>query len=267
MNFLMKNTVTKGDNMQVIENINACKKLRRTFSGTLGFVPTMGALHAGHVSLIECARQENNLVMVSIFVNPLQFNDEKDFQSYPDTLISDKDLLESLAVDYVLVPQQKDIYPLQSKFTITTDHVFANCMEGKCRPGHFEGVLTVVLKLLNIVSPDKAYFGEKDFQQYMIIKSMVDDLFLDVEIVACPIICEQSGLPLSSRNSLLSVKQKQLAELASIIIHEINFETLADCKNELVSLGVKIEYLEIKDGRVFSAIRIAGIRLIDNFSL
>ena len=253
--------------MKVIESIKGWRIERKELSGSVGFVPTMGALHVGHASLIERARRENDHVVVSIFVNPLQFNEATDYQNYPKTLAADRALLESLGVDYLFLPQESTIYPVQGNFTLKADHVMARILEGEQRPGHFEGVLTVVLKLLNIVTANRAYFGEKDFQQYVLIESMTQYLFLDVDIIPCATVREQSSLPFSSRNKLLSSPQKNLAAQAAQIIHEISAATIADSKKELQDLGFVVEYLEIVDERVFSAIRIGEVRLIDNFVL
>ena len=177
---------------------------------SIGFVPTMGALHAGHRSLVEKARRECGTVVVSVFVNPTQFNDKNDLRNYPRTPEADSAILEAAGADYVLMPSVDEIYPepdtRQFDFGLV-DKV----MEGATRPGHFNGVAQVVSRLFDIVKPAKAYFGEKDFQQIAVIKAMVEQLNLDVEIVECPIIRDEDGLALSSRNTLLDEAHRKVA--------------------------------------------------------
>lgn len=192
-------------------------------SGTIGFVPTMGALHKGHLSLVTQSVAENMVTVVSIFVNPTQFNDPKDLEKYPRTLETDLKLLETTGCDVVFAPNAKEIYPEQDtrKFDFG---LLETVMEGKHRPGHFNGVAQVVSKLFDIVMPDKAYFGLKDFQQLAIIKNLVKKLNLQIEIISCSIIREANGLAMSSRNELLSKEQR---ENASTI-----FETLSEAKEQ-----------------------------------
>ena len=177
---------------------------------TIGFVPTMGALHQGHISLVERARKECDVVVVSVFVNPTQFNDKNDLRNYPRTPEADAAMLEAAGVDLVLFPSVEEIYPepdtRQFDFGLT-DKV----MEGATRPGHFNGVAQVVSRLFAIVEPHKAYFGEKDFQQIAVIRAMVAQLALDVEIIDCAIVRDSDGLALSSRNTLLTPEHRQAA--------------------------------------------------------
>ena len=176
----------------------------------VGFVPTMGALHAGHRSLVERARRENDTVVVSVFVNPTQFNDKNDLRNYPRTPEADCAILEAAGADIVFMPSVEDIYPEPD----TREFDFGmvdKVMEGATRPGHFNGVAQVVSRLFAIVEPKKAYFGEKDFQQIAVIKAMVKQLGLDVEIVECPIIRDVDGLALSSRNTLLTPEYRAAA--------------------------------------------------------
>lgn len=168
----------------------------------IGFVPTMGALHQGHRSLVEKARKECKVVVVSVFVNPTQFNDKTDLRNYPRTPEADAALLEAAGADFVLMPSVEEIYPEPDTRVFDFGQI-DKVMEGATRPGHFNGVAQVVSRLFNMVNPAKAYFGEKDFQQIAIIKAMVNQLGLDVEIVECPIIRDTDGLALSSRNTLL----------------------------------------------------------------
>ncbi len=234
---------------------------------TIGFVPTMGALHVGHEALMKKAIDENDISIVSIFVNPLQFNDSSDYEQYPNTLDADITMLEKLGVDALILPNEQEMYAQENKYMIAAEHPYLDIFEGAHRPGHFKGVLTIVLKLLNLVSAGNAYFGEKDYQQYRLIKAMAEDLFLKTNIVACETIRENSGLPYSSRNKLLSKDEHLLAEQVSKMIQQVNSQTILSIKQKLLKLGIKMDYLEIKDNRVFSAIKINAIRLIDNFSL
>ncbi len=238
--------------------INEVKK-----DGTIGFVPTMGALHQGHISLVKKAVAENKTVVVSIFVNPTQFNDPKDLERYPRTLDNDLKLLEPSACDIVFAPNAKEVYPQPDtrKFNFG---LLETVMEGKHRPGHFNGVAQVVSKLFDMVPADKAYFGLKDFQQLAIIKNMVKQFNLPIEIVPCPIIREENGLAMSSRNELLTAEERQNAALI--------FETLSEAKeligeksvNELTKWVVEtinknpfltVEYFEIVDNEQLQAIK------------
>ena len=176
----------------------------------IGFVPTMGALHEGHRSLVERARQECEVVVVSVFVNPTQFNDKEDLRRYPRTPEADMAILEAAGADYVFMPTVEEVYP-EPDTRIFDFGLIDKVMEGATRPGHFNGVAQVVSRLFDMVNPAKAYFGEKDFQQIAVIKAMVDQLKLDVEIVECPIIRDADGLALSSRNTLLTPEHRAAA--------------------------------------------------------
>jgi pantoate--beta-alanine ligase len=176
----------------------------------VGFVPTMGYLHAGHLSLVSRARAENNSVVVSIFVNPTQFGPHEDFQHYPRDLNRDLGLLESAQVDVVFTPAVEEIYPAGASTTIEVESL-SSILEGASRPGHFRGVATVVCKLLHLVQPTRAYFGEKDYQQLQVIQRMVHDLRMPVEVVGCPTIREPDALAMSSRNVYLSRPERQAA--------------------------------------------------------
>ena len=189
--------------MKTFYTVNELKQELSTVARQdVGFVPTMGALHAGHRSLVEKARRECKVVVVSVFVNPTQFNDKNDLRNYPRTPEEDAAMLEAAGADYVLMPSVEEIYPEPDTRQFDFG-LIDKVMEGATRPGHFNGVAQVVSRLFDIVSPAKAYFGEKDFQQIAVIKAMVKQLNLDVEIVECPIIRGEDGLALSSRNTLL----------------------------------------------------------------
>jgi len=228
---------------------------------TIGFVPTMGALHVGHGSLIRKSREENKISVVSIYVNPTQFNDPEDFRNYPVTLESDLKILEELGVDYLFLPAFREMYPDEYKFFVD-ETALSRLLCGASRPGHFRGVLTVVMKLLNIIKADRAYFGEKDYQQYLLIKGMAEAFFLGTEIVPMPVIREESGLALSSRNRLLDEKSKQKAPefhrlLSAAIPKEEVFRLLE-------KEGFAVDYVEEIGNRRFGAVFLGGIRLIDN---
>jgi len=204
--------------MKILKKITECKSVVNNLKKKgfiTGFVPTMGFLHEGHLSLIKMARKECGRVFISIFVNPTQFGPGEDFEKYPRDIKRDISLAEKGGTDYIFYPTAKEMYDTDFKTSIEVKEL-GSIMCGKYRPGHFAGVATVVLKLLNIVRPDKAYFGQKDYQQLVIIKRMVDDLNLDVEIIGGPTIRENDGLALSSRNKYLSVEERKNA----IILYE-----------------------------------------------
>jgi len=195
--------------MKVIETIAEIRKARKKLGETVGFVPTMGYLHEGHITLVSRARKENESVIVSIFVNPTQFGPKEDFKSYPRDTGRDLAMLKPLT-DIVFMPQDTEMYP-ENYDTWVTPGEIATRLEGAVRPGHFRGVDTVVAKLFNIVHPDKAYFGQKDAQQLAIIKRMVDDLNMPLEVIACPTVREADGLAMSSRNVYLNREHRKAA--------------------------------------------------------
>lgn len=253
--------------VQVLNSLQAWKELKKSYSGqSIGFVPTMGNLHLGHLSLCKRSIEENDVTVVSIYVNPTQFNDPKDLEKYPKTLQQDLDLLESLEkVDYCLVLNDKEMYADDFCYRVS-EHQLSLELEGAFRPGHFTGMLTVVLKLLLAVSPGKAYFGEKDYQQYQLIQGMKKAFFMDCEIIPCVTIRETSGLAFSSRNGLLSSEQRLLADKFASIFVQKNLP-IEEIRAKLLSLGLKIDYLEDKQQRRLVAVRIGGIRLLDNYAL
>ncbi|MEN2986249.1 MAG: pantoate--beta-alanine ligase [Thermodesulfovibrionaceae bacterium] len=179
---------------------------------SIGFVPTMGALHEGHLSLVRRARNENDVVVVSIFVNPIQFAEGEDYEKYPRDLEGDKQKLEKLEVNYLFYPDVQNLYP-EGYSTYVTVEKLSDKLCGRFRSGHFRGVATIVCKLFNIVRPTRAYFGQKDYQQTLIIKRMVEDLDFDVDIIICPTVRELDGLAMSSRNLYLNEKERQAATL------------------------------------------------------
>ena len=200
--------------MDIVVTLDELRFARRKLKAPVGLVPTMGFLHAGHLSLVKCAKQEVASVVVSIFVNPAQFGPHEDLAKYPRDLKRDLQMLESAGVDLVWTPTDEVIYPPGYQTWVTVDEV-TKPLEGAMRPGHFRGVATVVAKLFNAVQPQKAYFGQKDAQQAVVIRQMSKDLDFPVEIVVCPIMREPDGLAMSSRNVYLSVKERKAATVLS----------------------------------------------------
>ena len=235
---------------------------RRALAGrSIGFIPTMGALHRGHASLVERCRGESEIVVVSIFVNPSQFNDPKDLERYPRTLKSDLALLENLGADEVIVPSASEFYPNGYRFRVEPNSG-AQVMEGAYRPGFLQGVMTVVLKLLGMVRPDRAYFGEKDYQQLKVITDMVQEFFIPTKIIPCPTVREESGLAESSRNMLLS---PEAGEKAAWLFRALTIAANpAEARAILHAQGFVVEYVEECWGRRFAAAFLEGVRLIDN---
>lgn len=253
----------------------------------VGFVPTMGALHEGHISLINRAKKDNDIVVSSVFVNPIQFNNPTDLEKYPRTPERDIEKLEQAGCDAVFMPSVDEMYPEK----VEEHYDFGDLervMEGACRPGHFNGVAIVVRKLFEIVTPDRAYFGEKDFQQLAIIKKMVRNLNMNLEIVPCPIIRENDGLAMSSRNVRLNEKERAIAPQIYATLNDA-----ASHKNEMTPAELRqyaldkfgtikefdVEYVEITDeinlksienwnecehARIFVALQLGPVRLIDN---
>ncbi len=276
--------------MEIVRTVSWMKQIGRAArqeDRVLGFVPTMGALHKGHASLIQAAKAQCSPVVVSIFVNPKQFGPSEDFQKYPRTLESDRALLESLGVDYLFAPPAEEIYP-KSFRTLVDVEGLSNRLEGRSRPGHFQGVATVVLKLFEIVQPRFAYFGRKDAQQCRVVQQMAADLNLDTEIVVSPIVREPDGLALSSRNAYLSPDDRRAATALSRSLEAVKAEIGAgqrDVAHLIAAVrrlldsepGVKTDYVEIVDAESFEpvtllrnrclvliAARVGKTRLIDN---
>lgn len=231
---------------------------------TIGFVPTMGALHKGHIALVKKSLKQNDITVVSIFVNPTQFNNKEDLQNYPVTIKSDIKILNEMNVNYLLLPKYKDLYPDDFKYKIIeTD--FSKMLCGRFRPGHFDGVLTVVMKLFNIIKPDRAYFGEKDYQQLELIRGMVRSFFMDIKIVSVPTVRDKDGLALSSRNLRLSAIQRQLApRFPEILKSDLPIKQI---KSKLTREGFKVEYVEQIGNRRFAAVYLGKVRLIDNVKI
>lgn len=249
----------------VIKKINGWKEIRSSLNDkTIGFVPTMGALHEGHLSLIRKSIEENDVTIVSIFVNPTQFNDKTDFDNYLVTFDSDLEKLEAERVDYLFYPDYKEIYNDDFRYEVNEKEL-SKILCGASRPGHFTGVLTIVMKLLNIIRPEKAYFGEKDYQQYLLIKGMAEAFILDCEIIPLPLIREEDGLAMSSRNKLLTEDERKLAPK---FYEQLNSgKPINEIKRSLKNDGFIIDYVEEIDNRRFGAVYLGKVRLIDNVKI
>lgn len=254
---------------------------------SVGFIPTMGSLHAGHLSLVEASKNGNDLTVVSIFVNPAQFESAEDFQNYPKNLANDLEILQGKNVEAVFAPEAVEMFPMDYETTVSLEKL-SGYLCGPFRPGHFRGVAAVVLKLFHLVLPARAYFGEKDYQQLRIIQKMVQDLSLDVEIVDCPTIREKDGLAMSSRNSLLSKDERKEAV---VLYQALGKGKEAILRGEKDAAGIKkimretvvrfssiaLDYAEVShpvtleplrtinsDALLAAAGRIGKVRLIDN---
>lgn len=273
--------------MNVIDTIAGIREIRRTLKGTVGFVPTMGYLHEGHISLVKQARLENDISTVSIFVNPTQFGPNEDFKTYPRDINRDLKMLEPYT-DIVFIPSDKEMYPEKYDTWVEVKGI-TEVLEGAIRPGHFKGVTTVVSKLFNIMQPDKAYFGQKDAQQVAVIKKMVKDLNMPLEIVVCPTVREPDGLAMSSRNTYLTPQQRKAApvlykalERARVMVMDEGERNVSVIRREMTELINKeplanIEYISFADNEtlkevhqvkqpmlVSMAVKFGRTRLIDN---
>ncbi len=251
--------------MRTITSIKTFQQIRKTLNAsTIGFVPTMGALHQGHTSLVERSVTECDLTILSIFLNPTQFNNPEDLNVYPITLKQDLDRAEQAGVDIVLLPEYEEIYSDDFRFQLSEDR-FSKQLCGAHREGHFTGVLTVVMKLLNIVKADKAFFGEKDYQQLQLVKDMVQAFFLDVDIVGCETIREIDGLAMSSRNTHLKKDERALAPVLHQLISEEAPDDIVAC--QLKRYGFEVDYIKTIAGRRYAAAMLGRVRLIDNIQL
>ena len=276
--------------MQVVGPISEIRALRQQLNGTVGFVPTMGYLHKGHLALVKQARLENSSVIVSVYVNPTQFGSREDFGAYPRELNRDLELLREEGVDIVFVPSDDEMYPPEHSSWVDVEKVTER-LEGASRPGHFRGVATVVAKLFNIVQPTRAYFGQKDAQQVVVIKRMVADLNLGMDIVVVPTVREKDGLAMSSRNIYLSTGERQAAtilfkaltlalqlrlggendanKLREQMTSLVQKETLAQIAYISIADAETLEELNLIDRPALAslAVRIGKTRLIDNMPL
>lgn len=242
------------DIIRTVNNITEVCNIARQEGKTIGLVPTMGALHAGHVSLIERARKENDIVVVSVFVNPTQFNNPEDLRTYPRTEEADCEKLESAGVDYAFIPTVEEIYPVEDTRVFDLGPV-ADVMEGAMRPGHFNGVAQIVSRLFAMTNPTRAYFGEKDFQQIAVIRRMAEiEGFNELEIIDCPIKREDDGLAMSSRNVRLTAQQRKVApNIHKILVSSVGLsstntvnETIKYVVDEINSFEeMEVEYYQI----------------------
>jgi len=250
--------------MKIIKTVRELKELRKEMRGSVGFVPTMGTLHAGHLKLVEKSISDNEQTIVTIFVNPAQFNEKEDFDNYPNHFDSDVEKLKNIGADILFYPSAKEIYPDDYMYKVN-EKEYSLLLCGQNRPGHFDGVLTVILKFLNIIKPNTAYFGKKDYQQYLLIKNMVEAFFIDTEIIGLPTVREESGLAMSSRNKRLSPKGFELAgKMNKLMKDESDLEKI---RAELESIGIEIDYLEDIKERRYIAAKIEKVRLIDNVQI
>lgn len=253
--------------MITFENNKDLIRWRRALSEQrqVGFIPTMGALHQGHLSLIEKARRECDQVAVSIFVNPTQFNDPKDLEHYPRPLNEDLALLENAGVQVAFIPSAEEIYADKYRFELN-EKENSSVLCGASRPGHFNGVLTVVLKLFHLVQPHRAYFGEKDFQQLQLIRDMTQALFMPIEIIAGPTVREPDGLAMSSRNRRLSPAERDIAPRLYRHLQNTT-KPLDETRKDMEADGFRVDYLEDHWGRRFVAAFLGSVRLIDNVEI
>ncbi|MDR2814750.1 MAG: pantoate--beta-alanine ligase [Prevotellaceae bacterium] len=279
--------------MKVVKTIQELRQLlteEKSQGKTVGFVPTMGALHRGHLSLVQRCKKECGVAVVSIFVNPTQFNDRGDLERYPRTLAADVQLLQAASCDVAFAPSEKEIYP-EPDTRIFDFGLLDKVMEGERRPGHFNGVAQVVSRLFDAVKPDCAYFGEKDFQQLAVVSEMVRQLGLPVEIVRCPIVREADGLALSSRNALLTPEQRAAAPIIAKTLFaavdrvcDVDLAALKKFVEDSINADerLKVEYFEVVCARTLQpvasldddcakqaciAVHAGKIRLIDNVRL
>lgn len=276
----------------VVKTVKSLRKVVadwRKRRATIALVPTMGALHAGHISLVKIAKRSAKKVVVSIFVNPTQFGPNEDFSRYPRTLAADLDKLTEAGADLVFLPDAGEIYPADFATMLKPAGPAAAGLDDKFRPGHFDGVATVVAKLFTSVTPDIAIFGQKDYQQLQVIKTMARDLHLPVKVVGAPIIREKDGLALSSRNVYLSTEERAAAPVLHRVLKETakaistggNIErALSNGREKILSAGFKLDYLEARDAatlampsnnkaklRILVAAKIGATRLIDNVAV
>jgi pantoate--beta-alanine ligase len=250
--------------MKTFDSISDFQDWRLNAKGKIGFVPTMGALHDGHLTLVREAKKHCDYVVVSIFVNPTQFNDPKDLEKYPRTIEADSALLASVGADVILLPSFETIYPDSYRYKITESE-FSQKFCGAHRPGHFDGVLTIVMKLFQIVQPSKAFFGLKDYQQFQLISSMREAFFLPIEILGIETVREADGLAMSSRNLLLSPQEREIAPQ----LHKIlaSSHSAAEASIRLMNAGFKVDYVEDTGTRRLAAAFLGSVRLIDNVEI
>ena len=245
----------------IVTRVVDWKRIRAGINGKVGFVPTMGNLHDGHSALIKKSLAENDCTVISIFINPTQFNNALDYDHYPRTIEQDLKKCGQFNVDYVFLPTQEELYIDGYEIKVEETNL-SLCLEGEHRPGHFAGMLTIVLKLFNIIAPQRAYFGEKDYQQLLLIKKMVTNFFLPIEIRSVATVRSNEGLALSSRNNRLTEVEKYKAiQFATLLASKAS---CAEIKEKLAANGINVDYIEEKWGRKLGAVFVGNVRLIDN---
>lgn len=270
--------------MQLLQNVHDIQTYRQTLNGSVGFVPTMGALHKGHLSLMRASMEQNQHTLVSIFVNPTQFGENEDFGSYPRTLEQDLSLCRETGVDAVFAPSVDSMYS-KDEMSFNPPRGMASVLEGADRPHHFGGVLQIVLKLFMLSKPTRAYFGQKDAQQVLLIQKMVNDLFLDTHVVSCPIVRDEDGLALSSRNIYLNTQERKQALAIPNTIQRIhreieqgkydvayleklaleNLKDLEVCYASFYSRSLgKITHITLNESIFLIAAKVGKVRLLDN---
>jgi pantoate--beta-alanine ligase len=251
--------------MKVFTSIAESQSWRGNLNtASLGFVPTMGTLHQGHLSLIAASKKHNALTIVSVFINPEQFDDVADFEAYPTDHKKDLEQLKKAGVDVVILPDAAQIYVDNYRFKVT-ENDFSQRLCGAHRPGHFDGVLTVVMRLLNLVRPDNAYFGEKDYQQLQLIRDMASAFFIPVNIVGCATVREADGLAMSSRNQRLDADSREQA--ATLYRALKNSCSATEARDVLTKQGFAVDYVEDIAGRRLAAAQLGSTRLIDNVEI
>jgi pantoate--beta-alanine ligase len=248
----------------ILTSVAEFDSFRKSISDSVGLVTTMGALHEGHAALLKRSVDENEVTVLTIFVNPTQFNDKTDLEKYPRTFESDYAIADASHVDVIFKPDDNEIYADNYQYRVA-EHGFSNMLCGMHRKGHFEGVLTVLMKLFNIIKPHRAYYGEKDFQQLRLIDLMTKAFFMPIDICSVKTVREPSGLAMSSRNTRLSPEGREKAALIYQFMRELS--SVIDIRHQLSQEGFMVDYVEDVDGRRFVAVFLEGIRLIDNMEL
>ncbi|CAG2176672.1 unnamed protein product [Oppiella nova] len=251
--------------MIIVTECSQWQEIRKTLAHkSIGLVHTMGNLHPGHISLCQRSQKDNEVTVVAIFVNQTQFNNPDDYRYYPRTLEQDKQLLHQQKVDYLFIPTYEDMYPDNYQIQVLETGEIGAHLEGEHRLGHFTGMLTIVLKHLNVIRPTHSYYGEKDYQQLMLIEKMAKALFLPVTIVGCPTIRADNGLALSSRNNRLSEESRVKAAKLPVILRDSL--TVDDAFERLTDLGFKVDYVCDRWDRRLAAVWLDNVRLIDNIA-
>ena len=257
--------------MKIFQNLQEFKEYRNSISNkdNIGFIPTMGKLHVGHFHLFKESIKNNKYTIVSIFVNPTQFNEKNDYLQYScnikKDIAEDIEKIKKYSIDAVIIPNAKELYK-KNDFFYVKENFFSKKLEGKFRKNHFQGVLTIVMKFFNIVRPNYAYFGEKDYQQYYLIKYMTIYFFMDIKIILCETIRDKNFLALSSRNTRLNKEEYKLAKNFPKIFLNKNY-SCNEIRKKIEQLGIEVEYVEEYFNRRFISVKINNIRLIDNIKI